>query len=121
MARASASSSDARPGTDTPPPSEAASTCALRALWRPQPARTTAAANAIKLVLRMPDRPRRPPPDYDYDRPRYRDPYDDGYRRRGGSVCVTARGNCRTRPGPLNAPCECEVPGFGIKRGQIGG
>ena len=65
------------------------------------------------------DRPRRPPPDYGYDRPRYRDDY--GYGRRGGGICVTARGNCRTRPGPFNAPCECEVPGFGIKRGQIGG
>lgn len=71
------------------------------------------------------DRPRRPPPDYGYDRydrpppPRYRDDY--GYGRRGGGLCVTARGNCRTRPGPFNAPCECEVPGFGIKRGQIGG
>ena len=68
------------------------------------------------------DRPRRPPPpDYGYDRPRYRDRYDDGYGRRGGGICGPPRGNCRTRPGPFNAPCECEVPGFGIKRGQIGG
>lgn len=48
----------------------------------------------------------------------YRDDY--GYGRHGG-IGVTARGDCRTRPGPFNAPCECEVPSFGIKRGQIGG
>ena len=41
--------------------------------------------------------------------------------RRRGSVCVTARGNCMTRPAPFNAPCGCEVPGFGFKRGAIGG
>jgi hypothetical protein len=35
-----------------------------------------------------------------------------------GSVCVTARGHCGT--GPLNAPCECSIPGFGPKRGAIG-
>ncbi|MDP4004253.1 hypothetical protein [Methylobacterium sp. NEAU K] len=63
------------------------------------------------------DRPRRlppPPPDYDDDRPRY------GRPRRGGDICVTARGDCPTRPGPYNAPCDCEIPGFGFKRGQIG-
>ena len=57
-----------------------------------------------------------------YDRRRLR--YDeDRYDRRprGGGICVTARGNCMTRPGPLNAPCGCEVPGFGFKRGAIGG
>lgn len=59
--------------------------------------------------------------DYGYDRPRRPPPPDYGYGRRGGGICVTARGDCRTRPGPFNAPCECEVPGFGIKRGQIGG
>ena len=56
-------------------------------------------------------RPRRPPPpDYYDDRPR-----------RFGRICVTARGNCPTRPGPFNAPCGCEIPGFGLKRGAIGG
>ncbi len=38
-----------------------------------------------------------------------------------GRICVTARGNCPTRPGPFNAPCGCEIPGFGLKRGAIGG
>ena len=63
----------------------------------------------------------------DYGRPRYERRYDEdrydrprGYGRRG-SVCVTARGNCMTRPAPFNAPCGCEVPGFGFKRGAIGG
>ncbi|MCF4123997.1 hypothetical protein [Methylobacterium sp. SyP6R] len=62
---------------------------------------------------------------YDYDRPRYRrDDYDrPGYREYGGRIgriCVTARGNCPTRPAPLNSSCGCEVPGFGFKRGAIG-
>ena len=69
------------------------------------------------------DRPRRPPPYYDDDRPRprYRDDYGYDRPRRGGSICVTARGNCVTRPAPFNSSCGCEVPGFGFKRGQIGG
>jgi hypothetical protein len=63
----------------------------------------------------------RPPPapvDDAYDRrgPRWRGdfgrPWDD-------SVCVTARGTCRVRPGPPDAPCGCEIPGFGYRRGQI--
>lgn len=59
-------------------------------------------------------RPRRGYDDrrYEYGRPRAR---------RGGSLCVTARGNCPYPPSPLNAPCACEIPGFGIKRGAIGG
>jgi hypothetical protein len=67
------------------------------------------------------DRPRRrpppppPPPDDDWDRPRY------DRRWRSGSICVTARDDCPTRPAPYNAPCGCEIPGFGYKRGQIGG
>ncbi|MER2219215.1 hypothetical protein [Methylobacterium brachiatum] len=65
------------------------------------------------------DRRRRPPPppppDDDWDRPRY------DRRWRSGSICVTARGDCPTRPAPYNAPCGCEIPGFGYKRGQIGG
>lgn len=56
---------------------------------------------------------------YDRRRSRYDDRYDRGPR--GGGICVTARGNCMTRPGPMNAPCGCEVPGFGFKRGAIGG
>ncbi|WP_430911338.1 hypothetical protein [Methylobacterium sp. sgz302541] len=77
------------------------------------------------------DRPRRFERRYDEDRGygyerrrRYdEDRYDDrprGYGRRS-SICVTARGNCMTRPAPYNSPCGCEVPGFGFKRGQIGG
>ncbi|MDP4025675.1 hypothetical protein Q8W71_23860 [Methylobacterium sp. NEAU 140] len=63
-----------------------------------------------------------PPPDYYDESPRYRGGYDYGGPRRGfGRVCITARGNCPTRPGPLNAPCACEIPGFGLKRGAIGG
>lgn len=67
---------------------------------------------------------------YDYDRPRYRDEYERPRYRgeyrgeygggRIGRICVTARGNCPTRPAPLNTSCGCEVPGFGFKRGAIG-
>ncbi len=66
------------------------------------------------------DRPRRrygPPQDYGrpygpprgYDRPRAR----------FGSVCVTSRGSCPTRPAPHNTPCGCQIPGFGYKRGAV--
>ena len=79
------------------------------------------------------DWPRRPPPPPydDYDRPRRRPPpppLDDDDNRprfdrrwRSGSLCVTARGDCPTPPAPYNAPCGCEIPGFGYKRGQIEG
>lgn len=79
------------------------------------------------------DWPRRPPPPPydDYDRPRRRPPpppLDDDDDRprfdrrwRSGSLCVTARGDCPTPPAPDNAPCGCEIPGFGYKRGQIEG
>jgi hypothetical protein len=67
-----------------------------------------------------PRRPPPPPPDDLYDRPRYRERYRVGRPRWGDSVCVTARGTCLTPPGPPNAPCGCEIPGFGYKRGQIG-
>ncbi|GJD29037.1 hypothetical protein PMNALOAF_0269 [Methylobacterium adhaesivum] len=74
------------------------------------------------------DRPRRYERRYDEDRyERRRDRYfDDRYEGRprggrGGSLCVTARGNCVTRPAPYNAPCGCEIPGFGYKRGAVGG
>jgi hypothetical protein len=72
------------------------------------------------------DRPRRYER-YDDDYRSERRRYDDyGYERRRdygrrGSICVTARGNCVTRPAPFNAPCGCEIPGFGFKRGAIGG
>lgn len=68
-------------------------------------------------------RPRRPPPgDYYDDRPRRFHRYDyEGGPRRFGRICVTARGSCPTRPGPITAPCGCEIPGFGYKRGAIGG
>lgn len=75
--------------------------------------------------------------DYGYDRPPppprgyYRDRYDDDDDRppprrrvfggRGGSVCVTARGSCPYPPAPFNAGCGCDIPGFGYKRGAIGG
>jgi hypothetical protein len=66
-------------------------------------------------------RRRRPPPP-PYGRP---DPYGQpGYgppARRMGSVCITARGNCPWRPSPINAPCGCDIPGFGFKRGAVGG
>ena len=64
------------------------------------------------------DRP--PPRRRDFEDGRF-DRRGDFGRRAGGSICVTARGNCRTRPAPFNASCGCEVPGFGFKRGQIGG
>ncbi|WP_200945977.1 hypothetical protein [Methylobacterium sp. Leaf466] len=71
------------------------------------------------------DRYERRRPRYDEDRyERRRSRYDDDrFDRapRGGGICVTARGNCMTRPAPINAPCGCEVPGFGFKRGAIGG
>lgn len=75
------------------------------------------------------DRPRRYDRGYDdyryerrprYDEDRYERRRDYG-RRGGGSICVTSRGNCVTRPAPFNTPCGCEVPGFGFKRGAIGG
>ncbi|MGU3536369.1 hypothetical protein [Methylobacterium sp. A54F] len=55
--------------------------------------------------------------DYDEDRYERRRGFDGGRR---GSICVTARGNCVTRPAPFNSPCGCDVPGFGFKRGAIG-
>lgn len=60
-----------------------------------------------------------PPPPYGaYDRPRYRDP--DAPRRWDDSLCITSRGTCPAPDRPPGAPCGCEVPGFGYKRGQIG-
>ncbi|WP_336485768.1 hypothetical protein [Methylobacterium nigriterrae] len=71
--------------------------------------------------------PRRYERRYDEDRYERRRYDEDRFERRrdfGGrrsSICVTARGNCVTRPAPYNSACGCEVPGFGFKRGQIGG
>ena len=62
------------------------------------------------------DGPRRFERRYDEDRYERR-----GRGGRGGSICVTARGNCGTRPAPYNSPCGCEIPGFGFKRGAVGG
>ncbi len=53
------------------------------------------------------------------------DDEDDGPRFRGpprggrGSVCITARGSCATGFAPPNAPCACDSPGFGVKRGAV--
>lgn len=60
---------------------------------------------------------------YGYDGPR--GGYDDGRRgppaRRGSTVCVTSRGSCPIGGVvPRNAPCGCEIPGFGYKRGAAG-
>ena len=52
------------------------------------------------------------------DGPRFRGPPRGG--RGGGSICVTARGSCPTGFAPPNAPCACDIPGFGIKRGAVG-
>ena len=53
----------------------------------------------------------------------YREYGDGGYgsprMRMGGSLCVTSRGSCSTRPAPHNAPCGCDIPGFGFKRGAV--
>lgn len=51
----------------------------------------------------------------DDDGPRFRGPP----RGRGGSICVTARGSCPTAFAPPNAPCACDIPGFGVKRGAV--
>lgn len=55
-----------------------------------------------------------PPPGY----------YGGGYARprrvEMGSVCVTSRGECRTRSyTPLGTGCRCMIPGFGPKRGTV--
>jgi len=64
------------------------------------------------------DRP--PPPEWDYGRP---PPPRWGYDRpphpRFGEMCVTSRGTCYTRPGPVGAGCGCDIPGFGLKRGIL--
>src|SRR3954470_6032552 len=75
---------------------------------------------------------RRRPPSPPYGGPRGQGPYgppgnaygQQGYgqsAQRLGSICVTARGNCPWRPSPINAPCGCDISGFGFKRGAVGG
>lgn len=65
------------------------------------------------------------PPRYYEERPGrfYRpDPYGERFYRRPvefGNICFTSRGSCRTRPQPLDAPCRCDIPGFGLKRGGV--
>ncbi|MFC0282816.1 hypothetical protein ACFFJB_04195 [Camelimonas abortus] len=36
-----------------------------------------------------------------------------------GPVCVTSRGACPSIPLPAGAPCRCDIPGFGWKRGAV--
>jgi hypothetical protein len=59
-------------------------------------------------------------------RRRYERPYGgyDGGPPRGPRimrVCVTSRGACPSYPLPQGAPCRCDIPGFGPKRGIVGG
>lgn len=65
------------------------------------------------------------PPPYGRGRPREfyeprRPAYGYGRPQGFGRVCVTSRGNCQARPGPINSSCGCNIPGFGPKRGAIG-
>lgn len=48
---------------------------------------------------------------------------DEGFRPGGfGRACATSRGVCYVRrPQPLGSGCRCEIPGFGLKRGNIEG
>ncbi|MGO4405765.1 hypothetical protein AB4Z10_16060 [Bosea sp. RAF48] len=57
------------------------------------------------------DRPPPPPYGYGYDRPRYRQRYNN--------ICVTSRGDCPTPPLPSGTGCSCYIPGFGNKRGAV--
>ncbi len=41
-------------------------------------------------------------------------------RAQAGNVCVTSRGSCEyPQYFPLNTRCRCDIPGFGMKRGNI--
>ncbi len=67
-----------------------------------------------------------PPPGYERDyyrpRPQYRQEYRPEYRQRRnlGTVCVTSRGSCGIdAPNYIGAPCRCDIPGFGRKRGNV--
>ena len=63
----------------------------------------------------------RPPPPRYYERPAPGYGYERPYSRPVpvGTVCVTSRGDCRWRPSPLGAGCRCNIPGFGLKRGNV--
>lgn len=81
---------------------------------------------------RRPDYGYRPEQRYGYEpRREYRQEYRQDYRysqprgerqrrAQGGSICVTSRGSCQY-PQPMSngANCTCDIPGFGIKRGNI--
>jgi hypothetical protein len=87
---------------------------------------------APRYYERRPDYGYRPEPRYGYEpRREYRDGYRQDYRyaqprgerqrrAQGGSICVTSRGSCQY-PQPMSngANCTCDIPGFGVKRGNI--
>ncbi|NIX78100.1 hypothetical protein [Microvirga terricola] len=55
-----------------------------------------------------------PPPGYRHE---WRRPAP---RQRVGNVCYTSRGSCEyPQYFPINTPCRCDIPGFGMKRGAI--
>jgi hypothetical protein len=61
-----------------------------------------------------------PPPAPGFYRPDYG--YGYGYQPRPvqfGNLCVTSRGNCGTRPRPVQSSCSCFIEGFGPKRGAV--
>jgi hypothetical protein len=70
-----------------------------------------------------------PRPRYGYEpRREYREEYrysqprggDRQRRVQGGSICVTSRGSCQYPQTMSNgANCTCDIPGFGVKRGNI--
>jgi hypothetical protein len=80
---------------------------------------------------RRPDYGYRPEqrPRYGYEpRREYREEYrysqprggDRQRRAQGGSICVTSRGSCQYPQTMSNgASCTCDIPGFGVKRGNI--
>ena len=55
-------------------------------------------------------------------REEYRDDYGPPrrYGRGGPPICVTSRGSC-PYPAPPGSSCRCDIPGFGPKRGIVGG
>ena len=55
-----------------------------------------------------------------YEERRYERDYGYERQRRDlGQVCVTGRGSCGSAPNYVGAPCRCNIPGFGRKRGNI--
>ncbi|WP_243373196.1 hypothetical protein [Microvirga solisilvae] len=60
---------------------------------------------------------------YRYERPRYERPRYETRRAASGygHVCVTSRGSCEyPQPFRIGVGCRCDIPGFGMKRGNIG-